>query len=99
MEYKQNVGVCDILDAQGDADRYAKVWKVFGKPNPEPYNLAATVLSKQAKALGWKVPDEVKPPYNIFMIGGDRTAWDYFSSSLNPIKFTCFQDFPGGFDL
>lgn len=46
-------------------------WKVFGKPNPEPYLLAANVIAEQAESLGWNVSSSGRPEYNIFMIGGE----------------------------
>lgn len=51
---------------------YPATWRVFGKPNAEPYRLAAAILDSQAEALGWKSASASPSvrPYNIFMIGG-----------------------------
>jgi len=40
-------------------------WKVFGKPNPEPYKLADAVLAEQAHRLGLTAPE------SIYMVGGE----------------------------
>ena len=52
-------------------ERQVASWKVFGKPNPEPYLLAAKVIADQATYLGWKKPSSGRPGYDIFMIGGE----------------------------
>lgn len=48
------------------ADHKAVRWKVFGKPNPEPYQLAAAVLQDQAQRLGLPQGDGFSA---IYMVG------------------------------
>ena len=56
------------------ADRPPVNWKTFGKPNPEPYELAMTSLRNQAEQLGAFANDTTRAN-NIYMVGGKLSAW------------------------
>jgi len=71
-------------------------WKVFGKPNPEPYKLADAVLAEQAHRLGLTAPE------SIYMVG-DNPASD-IAGACNTgrpwrsilVRTGVFQGGPGG---
>ena len=64
----------DTLQLSQVADRPPVNWKTFGKPNPEPYELAMTSLRNQAEQLG-AFANDTTPANNIYMVGGKLSAW------------------------
>ena len=52
-------------------------WKVYGKPNPEPYRLVTALLAEQARRLGLQAPSgNGGLPYGAVYMVGDNPATD-----------------------